>query len=71
MTALASRSLALFDGPGGEPTLDDLLVSAWEGLAVHGTVICPACESQQMRPEYGAHARPIGGRCTSCGSKLS
>ena len=62
-------SPSLFDDVGGEPTLDELLVGVWEGLAAHRVVSCPACGSE-MRPEYGAHARPIGGRCRGCASTL-
>jgi hypothetical protein len=61
---------SLFDGVGGESTLDELLVEVWEGLAVHRTVSCPVCGAD-MRPAYGAHARPIGGRCSGCKAHLS
>ncbi len=61
---------SLFDGVGGEPTLDELLVGVWEGLAAHRTVSCPACGAD-MRPEYGAHALPIDGRCSGCAAQLS
>jgi hypothetical protein len=60
---------SLFDTVGGEPTLDELLVGAWEGLIAHRVVECPACGAE-MQPEYGAHALPIGGRCSTCGSVL-
>ncbi len=55
----------------GRLTLDDLIVSAWEGLAVRGTVTCPVCESAMaMRsPEHGGDA-PTG-TCLGCGSRLS
>jgi hypothetical protein len=55
---------------GGEPTLDELLTGVWEGLAAHHPAACPVC-GEHMTPEYGVHARPIGGRCTSCNSTLS
>jgi hypothetical protein len=61
---------SLFDAEGGEPTLDEVLVGAWEGLAAHQRVECPVCLADRMEPEYGAHARPIGGRCSGCGSVL-
>jgi hypothetical protein len=61
---------SLFDDLGGEPTLDELLVGVWEGLAAHRSSACPAC-GEAMTPEYGAHARPIGGRCANCGTVLS
>ena len=60
---------SLFDDLGGEPTLDELLSGAWEGLAAHQHVACPVCGGD-MTPEYGAHARPIGGRCRSCDAQL-
>jgi hypothetical protein len=55
---------------GGEPTLDALVAGVWEGLAAHKSVGCPVC-GEEMVPEYAAHARPIGGGCRSCGTKLS
>ena len=60
-------------GQGGEagdpPTLDRLLAGVWETLGAHATAACPVC-GELMEPEYAAHARPIGGRCSSCGSTL-
>jgi len=55
---------------GGEPTLDTLVAEVWEGLAAHRSVGCPVC-GEEMLPAYGAHARPIGGACRSCGTRLS
>lgn len=69
-TLLATRAPNLFDGLGGEPTLDQLIVSVWEGLTANLTVACPACGGE-MKPEYGTHTRPTGGRCTRCGSWLT
>ena len=54
---------------GGEPTLDALVSGVWEELAAHKSVACPLCR-HEMRPEYGAHALPIGGRCEHCGTRL-
>ncbi|MDQ2895474.1 MAG: hypothetical protein M3Y09_07495 [Actinomycetota bacterium] len=59
----------LLDGLGGDPTLDEVLSGAWEGLAAHRPVACLVC-GEQMAPAYGAHARPIGGHCSSCQSTL-
>jgi hypothetical protein len=53
-----------------EGTLDELISALWEGLDAHRSVACPVCAAE-MRPEYGAHARAIGGRCVSCGSSLN
>ena len=52
----------------GPRSLDDLIVDTWEELA-RGTSQCPVCEGR-MEPEYGAHTRPVGGRCVDCGSAL-
>jgi hypothetical protein len=71
VTALALAPIpAPLESLGGEPTLDELLTGVWEGLAAHHPAACPVC-GEHMTPEYGAHARPIGGLCTSCNSTLS
>ena len=73
MSALATMRhapLTLFDASGGEPMLDEVIVGVWEGLVAHRIVDCPVCGSE-MRPEYGARALPIGGRCGGCGSTLA
>src|SRR5947209_20237280 len=61
---------SLFDGLGGEPTLDDVLVGAWEGLTTRSVVACPVC-SDDMAPVFASGARPVGGRCHGCGSMLT
>ncbi len=66
----ADQELSLFDGTGGEPTLDELLAGVWEGLTARRDVACPVCGGR-MRPEYGAHAMPQGGRCRACGTSLN
>ena len=53
-----------------EGTLDELISALWEGLDAHRSVACPICGAE-MKPEYGAHARAIGGRCASCRSTLN
>jgi hypothetical protein len=60
---------SLFEPVGGEPTLDDVIAGVWEGLTAHRTGACPVCR-EEMEPEYGAHALPIGGCCAGCGSTL-
>jgi hypothetical protein len=62
---------ALGCGPDarGGPTLDDLLVGAWEGLLADHTATCPICGGA-MTPRYGSGPRPVGGRCAACGSTL-
>jgi hypothetical protein len=61
---------SLFDAVGGESTLDEIIVGVWEGLTAQRVVRCPICE-EDMTPEYGVHALPIGGRCTSCGTVIA
>jgi hypothetical protein len=73
MSAVATSDRAeqtLFEGAGGEPMLDEVVVRMWEGLIAHRLVACLVCGAE-MRPGYGAHALPIGGRCTECGSTMS
>ena len=53
----------------GRVTLDQVLSAAWDGLAAHHSVTCPVC-SGSMAPRYGSGAKPVGGRCTRCGSTL-
>jgi hypothetical protein len=69
-TLLAPRSPSLFDSARGEPTLDDLLVGAWKGLAAHRVVACPVC-GDELRPERDAPAQASRGRCSGCGSQLT
>lgn len=70
MTACALVTTpSLLDPTPAEVTLGEVVTSVWEGLLAHQTVSCPVC-GEEMRPEYAAHARPIGGSCTSCGSTL-
>lgn len=61
------------DGVGGESTLDDTIVGAWEGLTAQAAVACPLCEGT-LRPLYagGSAADPVvAGRCDRCGTTLS
>ena len=55
--------------PRGRMTLDEVLSAAWDGLAGHHSVTCPVCTGP-MAPRYGSGAKPVGGRCTRCGSTL-
>ena len=53
----------------GEGTLDELVAAVWEGLRRDQHVACLICGAE-MSPDYGAHARAIGGRCPTCGASL-
>jgi hypothetical protein len=55
--------------PRDEGSLDELIAALWHGLDADQTVACPVCGAE-MKPEYAAHTRAVGGRCTSCGSTL-
>jgi hypothetical protein len=61
----------LWSDEGGGATLDDLVSSAWEGLAAaaHPTA-CPVCQGA-LEPRWSAGAGVVGGRCRDCGSELS
>jgi hypothetical protein len=50
----------LFEPPGGEVSLEDSILGAWEGLARQGEAECPVC---------GGRIRATG--CDDCGSALS
>jgi hypothetical protein len=54
----------------GRLTLDELITSVWEGLAVRGTVSCPVCSGpmDDTRRDGGG---PLVGACPSCGARLS
>jgi hypothetical protein len=69
-----SQTFSLFDRAGGEPTLDDVLASVWEGLAARAAAGCPVCGGR-MEPAHaareGRERAQVTARCTSCGSSLS
>ena len=72
MTPAAVLEMPLRPGlepEGGGPTLDDLVVSVWEGLAADRAAPCPVCGGTLVA-RYGAGAGPVGGRCRDCGSEL-
>ena len=63
-------------GAAGEPdargrlTLDEVIVGVWEGLLAHHKAACPICGGA-MRARPGSGPRPVGGRCTSCGTTIA
>ena len=68
-TCTLPRIASLFDAPEDGGTLDELIVSAWGRLGEHRIVECPVC-GEEMAPQYGVHARAIGGWCSACASTL-
>jgi len=51
-------------------TLEDLIAATWGGLLASHAAACPMCGGD-LAPRYSAGARPVGGRCRSCGTELS
>jgi hypothetical protein len=68
-TLMSTQSLFDLDPAGEAGTLDELVSELWEGLAAHRTVACLIC-GEDMGPDYGHHARPVGGTCSRCGATL-
>lgn len=60
---------SLFDARGGEVTLDDAVVGAWEGLATPRIVACLLCGGE-MSPSDGRGGE-LSGECGDCGSVLA
>jgi hypothetical protein len=59
MTVLAvEEEVRLFEP--SEVTLEDQILSAWEGLTAQGRAECPVCHGELER-----------GGCATCGSSLS
>jgi hypothetical protein len=56
--------------PFGQRTLEDVVLGAWEALAVDRTTSCPLCAGPLL-PRYGAGARPVGSRCADCATELA
>ena len=52
------------------PTLDDLVVGAWEGLLAGAPADCLVCGAP-MAPRHSAGAGIVGGRCGGCGTTVS
>ncbi len=69
MTSTLLDAPSLFDCMDEGGTLDELIVSVWEGLRASRDVACPLC-AEKMSPEYGVHARAIRGRCSGCGTTV-
>jgi hypothetical protein len=57
----------------GRLTLDELITSVWEGLAVRGTVSCPVCTGVMVDglAESPGRGGGLTGACLECGARLS
>ena len=66
----ADRAVVRLAAVGGERTLDDVIVGAWEALTAHRTARCPVC-GDELTPQYGrGGSEPIGGSCRGCGTEM-
>jgi hypothetical protein len=59
--ATARPAPRLFEPPGGEVSLEDSILGAWEDLTLRGDAGCPVCGGRM-------HA---AGHCPDCGSELT
>ena len=57
--------------PGGELTLDEMLVVAWEGVTAQHQASCPVCRGAMVPRTAAAGPECLGGRCRDCGSTLA
>ena len=55
----------------GRLTLDEIITSVWEGLAVRGTVSCPICAGLMISHAVGSGGDGLTGTCFGCGARLS
>jgi hypothetical protein len=53
----------------GRLTLNEIITSVWEGLAVRGTVSCPVCSGPMAAHRDGDCT--VSGACLYCGASLS
>ena len=51
------------------PTLDALLVEAWNDVSTGAPAECPVCAGR-MEPRWSAGAGVVGGRCEDSGTTL-
>ena len=68
---LIAGQRSLFAATGGEPTLDEVIVGVWEGLAARRPVECPVCDGAMRPVRRSAGSRGVAvGRCDSCGTAI-
>jgi hypothetical protein len=51
------------------PTLETLLIEAWNDVSIGAAAECPICTGR-MQPRWSAGAGVVGGRCAECGTTL-
>jgi hypothetical protein len=65
----ARRAERLFD-PGEARSLDDLVTTAWGGLALRGNARCLVCGAVSTHVAEADEAGVTPAECPSCGSRL-
>ncbi len=65
--AQGARSYEKAVAVGGRVTLEATVIGVWEALSAHRVAPCLVCGGR-MAPRYGAASKPLGGRCSDCGS---
>lgn len=73
---LRSRTVDLNAHGAGIPTLDDLVIRAWEGLSVQEIVCCPVCGGEMAHGCVATSSADVPGgnpfgECGDCGAQLS
>jgi hypothetical protein len=66
-----SRPAGRTKRPGGELTLDEILVVAWEGVTAQHQASCPVCRGAMAPRTAAAGPECLGGHCRDCGSTLA
>jgi hypothetical protein len=56
--------------PGGAKSLDDVVTTAWGGLALRGTARCLVCGSTASQASEPDESGVAPAECPSCGSRL-
>ena len=63
------KPVRLFD-PGEDKSLDDVVTTAWGGLALRGTARCLVCGATAAHVAEPNEAGVAPAECPSCGSRL-
>jgi hypothetical protein len=67
--ALAPPPLHAHARTAAEPTLDDVLGTAWAAVSSGAATECPVCAGS-LQPRWSAGAGVVGARCGDCGATL-
>jgi hypothetical protein len=67
--ALAPPPLHAHARAAAEPTLADVLGTAWAAVSSGAATECPVCAGS-LQPRWSAGAGVVGARCGDCGATL-